>query len=317
MQIATVKAFAKINLGLKVLGLRNDGFHELRTIYQSISLFDTIEVAVSTIANAPQVVLSVSGIHVPAGGENLAARAASAVCAAAGVKQQVHIRLKKRIPLGAGLGGGSSDAAAVIRALQILAKKPLPAEALFQVAGSLGSDVPFFLFGGRAIGVGRGEEVYPLQDGAAWNCVVALPEEGMSTADAYRRLGAKPWPPASKNGQSKHLGAALPQPTMGVYSAALLAEADNSAMEKLGAPENDFEPLLFGRFPQLAETKRTLLRCGAIHASLTGSGSAVYGLFRTVAQASAAHRKLIACGMRVYSTRTVGRRQYARGLRLG
>ena len=151
---ARVDALAKINLGLKVLHRRPDGYHELRTVYQTISLADTLD-AEFTRARCTSIAMA-AGPEIP---DNLVLRAARLVMDAMRATGQVSFRLCKRIPMGAGLGGGSSDAAAVLLALPALAGKRVPMEVLMRLAGELGSDVPFFLLGGAALGIGRGTEV--------------------------------------------------------------------------------------------------------------------------------------------------------------
>ncbi|MCP5114812.1 MAG: 4-(cytidine 5'-diphospho)-2-C-methyl-D-erythritol kinase, partial [bacterium] len=156
---ARLKALAKINLSLKVLGKRPDGYHELRTVFQTISLGDTLEMSYEPARRSRVELESTVDIS-----DNLVVRAARLVMDAARMKGLVSFRLTKRIPLGGGMGGGSSDAAAVLLALPVLAGKDVPYEQLAEMALELGSDVPFFLLGGTALGMGRGEELYPLPE---------------------------------------------------------------------------------------------------------------------------------------------------------
>src|SRR5581483_2736528 len=180
---ARVRALAKINLDLRVLGKRPDGYHELRTIFQTISLADTIEIAFTP---QPKTSIELEDPHgIP---DNLVVRAARLVMGAARVHGKVEIRLTKRIPMGAGLGGGSSDAAAVLLALPVLAGRILSLPTLSDLAAQLGSDVTFFLQGGTAVGIGRGSEVFPMPDIPARPGVLIAPGVHVSTADAYRRL---------------------------------------------------------------------------------------------------------------------------------
>lgn len=291
MPTIALKAFAKINLGLSVLGRRDDGFHELRTIYQSISLADDVQVQLHSTRGPVR--LELSGIPVPEGVQNLAVRAAEAVRKLLRTGNGVEIRLHKRIPPASGLGGASSDAAAVVRALCMLLRSALPPERLLHLAAELGSDVPYFLLGGRALGVGRGEEVYPLPEGARRWVVVLFPGEGMSTAAAYRLL------------RRPRLTVARARPTIEVFCGQMMA----SATQALG---NDFEPLLFRKRPRLAAVKRRLLRAGAEQASLSGSGSALYGLFEDAAAARRAAAGLTSVGGSVFLARTVSRREFFR-----
>ncbi|MGH9783356.1 MAG: 4-(cytidine 5'-diphospho)-2-C-methyl-D-erythritol kinase [Terriglobia bacterium] len=303
MKLVAINACAKINLGLAVLGKRSDGYHELRTVYQSIALADRLEVLVT---HGPREVrLETSGFPVPAGRQNLAARAAEAALQELRLRARVSIFLEKRIPPGSGLGGASSDAAAVLRAVLSLSGRELPMGRLLHLAAALGSDVPFFLIGGRALGLGRGEEVYPLPESPRRYCVVFFPGQGMDTAEAYRRLRRPRLTPPSAS------------PTIELFCGAV----NESAREEAGSDRrvgpsvpklaNDFEPLLFREFPELARVKRALFEAGAEQASLSGSGSAVFGLFRDRATARAAAELLQARGKQVFLTRTFARREFA------
>ena len=180
-----LRSLAKINLDLRVLHKRADGFHELRTIFQTISLADTIEMEYQQ--GRTKLELK-SNIDIPV---NLIVKAADISMQAMRAKGQLRIRLTKRIPLGGGLGGGSSNAATVLLALPVLLKKRLPLEKLMELAAELGSDVPFFLMGGTAIGLGRGTELYPLPDAQKWPGLLLTPEIHSSTAAAYGALQRK------------------------------------------------------------------------------------------------------------------------------
>jgi 4-diphosphocytidyl-2-C-methyl-D-erythritol kinase len=300
MSAISLRAYAKINLGLKVLGRRSDGYHELRTIYQSISLADDVAV---TFSRGSGVSLESSGFAVPQGRENLAVRAADAMVKELRFRRGVRIRLHKRIPPASGLGGASSDAAAVLRAINQMAEQPLPLARLLHLAADLGSDVPFFLVGGRAAGVGRGEEVYPLADSQRLWVVVLFPGEGMSTAEAYRLL------------RKPRLTVQNARPTIELFSAAAMEAV--SALKSDGrarnSVDNDFEPLLLRRMPQLGKAKRILQTCGASVASLSGSGSALFGLFADRATAANAARSLLVSWQHVYLARTVTRQEFHNG----
>jgi len=283
-----LKAYAKINLGLRVIGRRRDGFHELRTIYQTISLADHLEVRLA--AGPPAVSLETAGIEVPPGRQNLAVRAAEAVLQELNLRRKVTVFLRKRIPSGSGLGGSSSDAAAVIRAVLHLAGKKMPADRLLALAARLGSDVPFFFLGGRALGIGRGEEVYPLQEEPRRYCVLLYPGRSMDTATAFRRLRA----PLLTSPSTRH--------TIELFCGSV----GKGICPRLG---NDFEPVVFSAFRGLAAVKRSLLRSGAVMASLTGSGSVVFGVFEDYSQAQTAARRLRRPGADVFVARTVSRRE--------
>jgi len=300
-----LKAYGKINLGLAVLGRRPDGYHELRTVYQSIALADRLEVRLT--AGPRQVHLETSGFPVPGGRENLATRAAEAVLKELKLRARVLLFLDKRIPPASGLGGASSDAAAVLRAVLSLSGRQLPLQRLLHLAAALGSDVPFFLFGGRALGLGRGEEVYPLPEGPARHCVLFFPGQGMNTTEAYRRLRRPRLTPLSAS------------PTIELFCSAVNEGARGKGGS--GRPfdqgshrlENDFEPLVFREFPELAKAKKILQEHGAAVASLSGSGSAVFGLFRDQAKARRAAQQLRdweGRDQQVFLTRTIARREF-------
>lgn len=289
MNRVALKAYAKINLGLSILGCRADGFHELRTIYQTISLADELEIRLS--AGPRRVALETSGMEVPAGRENLAVRAAEVLLEELPIKRQVFISLRKRIPPGSGMGGASSDAAAVLRALVYLSRTRLPLERLFHLAAQLGSDVPFFLVGGRAVGLGRGEEVYPLPETPRRTCLVLFPGTGMNTVEAYRLLRAP------------RLTLLRARPTIESFC----GRTNEGVADRLA---NDFEPLVFRRFPFLAEAKTALLRAGAETAGVSGSGSALFALFEDSRKARQAVQRWQGAGNRVWLARTVSRREF-------
>ncbi|MBS1854882.1 MAG: 4-(cytidine 5'-diphospho)-2-C-methyl-D-erythritol kinase [Acidobacteria bacterium] len=252
---ARVPALAKINLDLRVLGKRPDGYHELRTIFQTISLADTIEISF-TPARRTGVALD-DPLAIP---DNLVARAARLALDAMRVNGLVEMRLAKRIPMGGGMGGGSSDAAAVLLALPALAGRVLTVPELSAIAGELGSDVPFFLLGGTAAGIGRGTELFPLPDAPAMHGLVLAPGIHVNTAQAYRDLSPRLTTDLQRNK---------------IYSFQSLTW-DTRILAGLG---NDFEPVVFEQHPALAKWKKWLMRAGATAALMSGSGSAVFGLF--------------------------------------
>jgi 4-diphosphocytidyl-2-C-methyl-D-erythritol kinase len=290
-----LKAYAKINLSLRVLHKRGDGFHELRTIFQSISLADEVTVEARRSRQAA-VVLDDGGLGVA---DNLMVRAAEAYLRAAGRTARVEMTLRKRIPMGGGLGGGSTDAAAVLRALARLlpAKVDLPA-----IAAALGSDVPFFLEGGTALGVGRGEELYPLRELRRMWGVVAAPDVHVSTPEAYRAL------------ERNELAAGDRAPDLAHFQALSRELAAGAAREAwAGGCENDFEAAVFGRHPHLGRIRLKLQRLGASPARMTGSGAALFGLFASRAGAEAAARAVAeAVGCRAFPFVTVNRAAFGR-----
>jgi 4-diphosphocytidyl-2-C-methyl-D-erythritol kinase len=205
-----------------------------------------------------------------AGPEILAARAARELFARGGWRGSVAIRLEKKIRPGSGLGGGSSDAAAVLLALRRLLQPQPAASLLYEVAAGLGSDVPFFLVGGAAVAVGRGEEVYPLPDPGCQRCLLLLiPGFGISTAEAYQQLSQ------GREG----LTAAERRHIISVFCSTTSVPAWGDAQEATGLLSNDFEVAVLPRFPQLSEWKDRLVKAGALLAMLSGSGSALFGVF--------------------------------------
>jgi len=261
---ARLKALAKINLDLRVLGKRPDGYHELRTIFQTISLADTIDIAF-TPARRTSIELS-DAWNIP---DNLMVRAARLALDAMRVTGKIEMHLTKRIPMGAGLGGGSSDAAAVLLTLPALAGRILPLERLCELSAQLGSDLTFFLLGGAAAGIGRGTELFPLPDQPARPGLLVASGVAVSTSDAYRRLS----PRLTTESQQNKIFSFTPQVWAGG-----LGESGR----------NDFEAVVFQQHPRLAAIKRQLQRSGAAPALMTGSGSAVFGLFRTRSEVSVA-----------------------------
>ena len=179
-------AFAKINLCLHVVGKRPDGYHELRTIFQAISLHDTLELSLTPDSTNNGFALESNDPNLPLGPENLVYRAVEAIRRELGFRGDVHARLEKKIPVARGLGGGSSDAAAALIGMLRLTGTKLPLERLMEIAAGLGADVPFFLFGGRALAVNRGDEIYPLPNAPKQTILVVSPHDiGVSTKDAY------------------------------------------------------------------------------------------------------------------------------------
>jgi 4-diphosphocytidyl-2-C-methyl-D-erythritol kinase len=286
---ARVPALAKINLGLRILDARPDGFHELRTVFQTISLADSLDIAFTP--GRQTAVEVVSDVEIAGG--NIAERAARLALDAMSVKGRVEIRLRKRIPMGAGLGGGSSDAAAVLLALPALAARPLAMDQRTELAAALGSDVPFFLLGGRAVAFGRGTELYPLPEGPASYALVVSPGIHVSTAGAYHDLDA-----------ARRLTSEALQNIISSFQSFVWEEAE-SPRARCG---NDFESVVFARHPRLRTLKRLLDQLGANPAMLSGSGSALYGVFASREEAERAARSL--GKEQVFPVRFVTRRAY-------
>lgn len=283
------RAHAKVNLDLRVLGARPDGYHELRTVFQTIDLHDTL------IAEAREGPFAVhcGTAGVPLDERNLVWRAAAGLWTALGrdgAPRDASITIEKEIPLEAGLGGGSADAAA---ALQLLA--PLwggaPPAVLREVAAGVGADVPFFLAGGTALGLGRGDEIYPLVDLPKHWIVIVRPPFGVSTAEAYA------WYAEDRAAGVREVRAELqvlpvPWPTRAAQMV------------------NDLEPPVLRRHPEIGAIKAALREAGAAAASMSGSGSAVFGLFRSQVQARRAARRLTFPGALVLLSRTLSRAEH-------
>jgi len=277
-----IPSFAKINLRLDIVGKRPDKYHELRTIFQTISLHDTLHLRTS---NKPGIKLTIHGNDRLANEpfqKNLVYRAIDSLRRELKLKSGVEITLDKKIPAGGGLGGGSSNAAAALLGYLRLTRKRLPLERLIEIATPLGADVPFFLFGGRALGVNKGDEIYPLTDVKKHAILVVAPEGiHVPTPDAFRWVNA-PALPSSRKASSKP------------SSQQLTKRPSNSKLSKfcalcwsaqLAGLSNDFEAAVFRRHPRLATIKRELLRAGAAEAMLAGSGSAVFAVFPSPALA--------------------------------
>jgi 4-diphosphocytidyl-2-C-methyl-D-erythritol kinase len=269
-----LRAFAKVNLRLEILGRRPDGYHELRTVFQTISLHDTLEL--STIRGS-RIEFSIEGnesLATESAKNNLVYRAIEAARRELGWRRGVRAHLVKRIPAARGLGGGSSDAATALIGMMRLARKEIPAARLIEISSPLGADVPFFLFGGTALGIGRGDEIYPLPDAPRSPVLVVSPRAiAVRTADAYKWLAAKP------------LSIARPRLTKRRSTHKLCSFCALCWSAQGAALANDFEAAVFPRYPRLRNIKRELLRQGAEEATLAGSGSAVFALFRSPAMA--------------------------------
>ncbi|MEJ2369031.1 MAG: 4-(cytidine 5'-diphospho)-2-C-methyl-D-erythritol kinase [Acidobacteriota bacterium] len=286
------KAHAKINLGLEVLEKRPDGYHEIRTVYQSIALADALE-----FHPARDITLGCSDPSLPTDERNLVVRAALKLQEVFRVKAGARIRLTKRIPQQAGLGGGSSDAAATLLALNRLWKLDASAQDLDRIAASLGSDVPFFLVGGTALGVGRGEEVYPLPDAPASNLVLAWPERGMSTKEAYGLV------------EKELTEAASPHRIQNIVRELL----KTSLWE--GQLFNRFEEVFIESQPDESEAiivREALQHEGASRVLLAGSGAAWVGFFPDRPPAQEAYRKLMLMGHNAVITTTLTSKDYWR-----
>jgi 4-diphosphocytidyl-2-C-methyl-D-erythritol kinase len=266
MRQVRIPSFAKINLRLDILGKRADGYHELRTIFQTVSLHDELRLRAS---KSNEISLNIHGNEELAREpvkKNLAYRAVEALRSELKIRRGVELELHKTIPSGGGLGGGSSNAAAALFGyLQLIGRK-LPMAVLLELAASLGADVPIFLFGGRALGAGRGDEIYPLPDIAKVALLIVAPRDiRVPTPDAFRWLNA----PLRNAATLTKLAA---DHKLWEFCALSWSAQGNGL-------SNDFEKPVFKRHNRLDRIKRVLLQKGAAEASLAGSGSAVFGVF--------------------------------------
>jgi len=333
-----VRSFAKINLGLCIGGLRPDGFHELHTVYQTIGLHDIIRV---TMGRGSGIQIRCNDPGVPQNDSNTCYRMAERALEALKVEARVLIEIEKRLPVQGGLGGASGNAVAVLFALERGLKKQIPGSEKLRIATEVGSDLPLFLVGGTVLGVGRGEEAYPLPDLPPIPCVVALAPIGVSTPKAFadwdlmvsgqrhaavtgsascaakltvrshsdrmlkfsRRVSA--WLSGLPEGDSK-----LGRPKSGVPARGRgRAESPLLDLVRTGI-ENDFEQVVFPQYPELREVKCLLERGGAVYTSMSGSGAAVYGLFASRAAAQKGAAKVEKSGVPVQITTTLTRQQY-------
>lgn len=284
MNTPVEQAPAKINLGLKVLGRRPDGYHDILSVFQTLDLCDGLRFE-PLAAGRTELVCNAPGV--PAGPENLAWRAAEALRRATGATHGVRIGLEKRIPAGAGLGGGSSDAAATLRGLNRMWGLGLPGERLAELAAGLGSDVPFFLTRGTAVVTGRGERIRPILWEGDFRYVLVYPKFQVSTGWAYRNLKIAL---TETSGYISFLNS--------VKESGRVCPADLFAHL-----ENDFLPLLETAYPEVGQILDALAASGALARSVSGSGSTLYGVFEAEGQALEAAAALRARGYPVYLCR--------------
>ncbi|MGA9814513.1 MAG: 4-(cytidine 5'-diphospho)-2-C-methyl-D-erythritol kinase [Terriglobales bacterium] len=384
--MVTVRSFAKINLGLCIGGLRADRFHDLRTVYQTIAVHDVIQVQVG---RGTGIEIRCADPRVPQDQTNTCYRIAERAMAALQARGRVTITIDKRLPVQGGVGAGSGNAVATLLALERALKKKLSGAERLRLAAEVGSDLPLFLVGGTVLGVGHGEEVYPLPDLPSVCCVVATPEIGVSTPQAFadwdemmaggpsgtereghdgkrdhglRRQreghdfsratnaqrdqaasaaegaaelrsartaeGGRPHvdpadassklTPSSPSDRMVGFGRALSawlsgQPLSGVPVSKGRGRAETSLLDLVRTGiENDFERVVFPKYPELREVKCVLERAGAFYASLSGSGSAVYGLYRSRAAGLKAAARSQRNGVPAVATTTMTRQQYWR-----
>jgi 4-diphosphocytidyl-2-C-methyl-D-erythritol kinase len=314
----SVRSFAKINIGLKIGPRRDDGFHELRTIYQTVALADVVKVDVE---RGVGIEISCKDRRVPEDESNTCFRMAERVLRALKTRNKIRISIEKNLPVQGGLGAASSNAVSTLLGLERALKRELPPGERLRLAAEVGSDVPLFLVGGTVLGTGRGEQVYPLEDLPSFHCVLATPEVGVSTPAAFADWDQKSTALklTAPNGSDK----------MELFSHSVFEWLSGSSFSPTGVPgkswdraeamlldlvrtgiENDFESVVFPRHPAIREVKRALERLGARYVSLSGSGSTVYGLFADKKTAASAAKSLTDQGTPARSTTTLPRTEY-------
>src|ERR1035437_8611282 len=365
-----VRSHAKINLGLGIGAPRPDGFHGLATVYQTLELYDVVTVTARP-ADTSSIRLTSNDARVPTDSRNTAWKMVELALKAFGRKAEVEIHIEKRLPVQGGLGAGSANAVAALVGLEAelgiassvedshpsrknknaarvghpaIQRVSEPADwpaSRLEIAAKVGSDVPLFLIGGAVLGRDRGQQVAPLPDFEPIWCVVAMPEVGVSTPQAFRDwdslCAAEGLTAEASTDKLKKLSRAyasafaeaIPEGRPGAGSSGVpfdegnLAGPMESALVRTGITswiENDFERVVFPQHPSLAEIKRILSGPdtpeAALHASLSGSGSALFGLYKTRADAEAAQERLRAAEVRSTLTRTLPRSKYWREMLL-
>jgi 4-diphosphocytidyl-2-C-methyl-D-erythritol kinase len=342
-----VQSHAKINLGLAIGPPRPDGFHALTTIYQTLAIHDFVDIAALALPSgaASEIYLSCTEKFVPCDDRNTCWKIVERALHRLNISAQVTIHIDKRLPVQGGLGAGSANAAAALIGLEKELGIALPAEENLKIAAETGSDVPLFLVGGTVLGRGHGERVSPLPDLPDTYCVLAVPDVRVSTPQAFRdwdqfqaeSLQAQIQGETAENELTHGPGSDRLEQLGRTWDAALSApqqvrtnatgvlpvasgkdRAENLLLELVRAGiVNDFESVVFTQYPSLRGILETLKQnspngSSAIYAALSGSGSALFGLYRTAEDARAAVERLEAQGITAYETRTVGRQEYWR-----
>jgi 4-diphosphocytidyl-2-C-methyl-D-erythritol kinase len=289
----TLPSFAKINLTLRILGRRADGYHEIETVFQTVTLRDEL-----TFEARPdgQLELACDAPDVPCDESNLVHRAGVALRERYGARTGgARISLAKKIPAGGGLGGGSSNAAVALVGLARLWKIEVGRDALAGIGATLGADVPFFLTGGTALGTGRGTDIFPLADAPAKQLLLVTPRARVSTAEAYKSLNSH----------------ALTKAVTPVNLAVSRAQAEISGSLH-AALRNDFEPVVYHLYPEIERARHALTAAGASGALLSGSGASVFGLFENVEERDRAQACLrVESGWQVFACAMLSRSSYA------
>jgi 4-diphosphocytidyl-2-C-methyl-D-erythritol kinase len=313
----SVRAYAKINLGLYIGPVRADHFHELRTVYQTIDSCDSIRVSAGP---GTGIEIRCKNPQVPQDESNTCWRVAERVMKTLKQRKRLLIQIEKNLPVQGGLGAGSSDAVATMLALERELGLPLSPDDKLAIATEVGSDLPLFLVGGTVLGIGHGEQVLPLPDLPPLALAIAIPEIGVSTPKAFADWDAL------VAGESVALTTGNVASRIDVFSRSMFAwlagslsgvpvkdrdRAETPLLDLVRAGiENDFERVVFPQYPELREVKRVLEREGAKYASLSGSGSALYGVFESAEAAGKAAATLKSKGIEARATTTLNRAEY-------
>jgi len=281
-------SFAKINLALEILGQRSDGYHELRTIFQTVDLRDIIYI------EEAEKGIEIRGNHpdMPLDGRNLAFQAAQKLLSLTGIKKGLCIRIEKNIPIAAGLGGGSSNAAAVLLGINKLWQLGADDKTLLMLASSLGSDVPYFLLGGTVLGLGRGDELFALKEVVAEHIIIACPLKKMSSADAYKKWNLKLTKNKNDNIIIRHFS---------------FFKGNLSNILK-----NDFENVIIEEIPLIDEIKTQMKKLGSRYCLMSGSGPAVFGIFPDSNSASKAFQQMQKGDFSLFRSKTISCEEYKR-----
>jgi 4-diphosphocytidyl-2-C-methyl-D-erythritol kinase len=322
----SVRSFAKINIGLYIgpPGMRADEFHELRTVYQTIAMHDTIKLSLTS--GSTGIEIKCKDPRVPQDESNTCYRVAERAMKALKSRGKLTITIEKQLPVKGGMGAASSNAVATMIGIERLLKKRLEAADRLRIAQEVGSDLPLFLIGGMVLGIGRGEQVFPLPDVPVLNMVVVTPEFGVSTPKAFAA-----WDGLFSGGNGPTLTVSGQTSTLNRFSSEVYSwlNGTNFSAASSGVParggnraeallldlvrtgiENDFERVVFTQFPELRDIKRALEREGSSYSSLSGSGSTMYGFFGSETEASKAAAKLNAKGIPALVSKTLSREEY-------
>ena len=339
-----VRSHSKINLGLAIGPARPDGYHGLATLYQTLALYDRVTVSARR-SPATRITLTTNHPFVPPDARNTAWKMVERALTRMAVTAEVVLHIDKQLPVQGGMGAGSANAAAALLGLEHELGLTLPEPDRLSLAGEVGSDVPLFLVGGAVLGLGRGEQVSPMPDLPATPCVIAVPGVGVSTPRAFRdwdelratRLTGNPQPDTlgklshvyASAFRVNHPDTAADTGTSGIVRGPGaekqqlsqgstrhdLAENPLLALVRTGI-ENDFEQVVFPQYPLLREIKHELMGIGsdssAVYAALSGSGSALFGLYRSRSEAQAAQQRVQASGCKAILTETLPRQEYWR-----